>query len=402
MVTQGADQALGEHTMPASKSAVVRKRARPAAYARTDNSQQRIPQAEMPTHTLEEALKMPRAIIENYGGHAPRLLDVAVALNLAPRGGQFRRLASSVAKYGLTEFDKKTGGVTATELARRLVQPKNEEDVLRARREATLRPKIIHKFLQHYDGERFPDDNIAKKMLVSVGAPGAADAHMLTVLIKNAAYAGFFRVNDKGVRYVDLKNGIPALGPSQDDDRAHSSAIPDNSAVADVTSDQAESGAVLDSQPLAVAEGRIESKKVFITHGKNRSLLPDLKKLIAYGGFEPEIAIERESVSKPVPDKVIDGMRDCMASVIVIDADRRLFTEDGKEVVVLNDNVMIEVGAAMALYGRKFILLVQEGVQLPSNLQGLYQVRFKGQGLDLETGFRLLDILKNGELTQAK
>jgi hypothetical protein len=31
----------------------------------------------------------------------------------------------------------------------------------------------------------------------------------------------------------------------------------------------------------------------------------------------------------------------------------------------------IEIGAAMALYGRIFILLVADGTKLPSNLQGL-------------------------------
>jgi hypothetical protein len=36
-------------------------------------------------------------------------------------------------------------------------------------------------------------------------------------------------------------------------------------------------------------------------------------------------------------------------------------------VVVLNPNVLIEIGAAMALYGRRFILLVKAGTRLPSN-----------------------------------
>jgi Predicted nucleotide-binding protein containing TIR-like domain len=38
-----------------------------------------------------------------------------------------------------------------------------------------------------------------------------------------------------------------------------------------------------------------------------------------------------------------------------------------------NSNVLIEIGAAMALYDRNFILLVEEGTKLPSNLQGLYE-----------------------------
>jgi len=47
----------------------------------------------------------------------------------------------------------------------------------------------------------------------------------------------------------------------------------------------------------------------------------------------------------------------------------------------------------MALYGRRFILLVREGVKLPSNLQGLYEVRYSGEGLDAAVAMRLLEAI---------
>jgi predicted nucleotide-binding protein len=52
--------------------------------------------------------------------------------------------------------------------------------------------------------------------------------------------------------------------------------------------------------------------------------------------------------------------------------------------------VLIEIGAAMALYGRRYIFLVKEGVELPSNLRGLYEVRYAGDKLDGEVTIRLL------------
>lgn len=51
--------------------------------------------------------------------------------------------------------------------------------------------------------------------------------------------------------------------------------------------------------------------------------------------------------------------------------------------------------AALALYGRRFILLVREGVQLPSNLQGLYEVRYAGHNLDSDATIRLLEAIKD-------
>ena len=116
-------------------------------------------------------------------------------------------------------------------------------------------------------------------------------------------------------------------------------------------------------------------RRVFITHGKNRDLIDPIRKLLEYGELESVISVERTSVSKPVPEKVLDDMRSSGAAIIHVDADRTIVDKDGTEHVLLNPNVLIEIGAAMAFYGRRFILLVREGVKLPSNLQGLFEGR---------------------------
>src|SRR5579872_1123929 len=134
----------------------------------------------------------------------------------------------------------------------------------------------------------------------------------------------------------------------------------------------------------------IRLKRVFVTHGRNRGLVPQLKELLEFGQFQPVVSVERKSVSKPVPDKVMDDMRSCGAAIIHVDADREMMTQEGGREIVLNGNVLIEIGAAMALFGRRFILLVQDGIRLPSNLQGLYEVRYKGEQLDGESTLRLL------------
>jgi len=62
---------------------------------------------------------------------------------------------------------------------------------------------------------------------------------------------------------------------------------------------------------------------------------------------------------------------------------------------MLNENVLIEIGAAMALYGDRFILVVKEGVKLPSNLQGLLQLRYKGDTLDVNETVALMEAMKD-------
>lgn len=55
----------------------------------------------------------------------------------------------------------------------------------------------------------------------------------------------------------------------------------------------------------------------------------------------------------------------------------------------------------MALYNRKFILLVREGIPLPSNLQGLYEVRYSGDRLDGDATLRLLKAFKEFQNSSA-
>ncbi len=136
-------------------------------------------------------------------------------------------------------------------------------------------------------------------------------------------------------------------------------------------------------------------KRVFITHGKNRDLVDPIKKLLEYGELEPVVSVDRQSVSKPVPEKVLDDMRASGAAIIHVDADRTITDTDGVEHVLLNPNVLIEIGAAMAFYGRRFILLVRDGVKLPSNLQGLYEVRYSGETLDAHATIKLLEAIRD-------
>ena len=109
----------------------------------------------------------------------------------------------------------------------------------------------------------------------------------------------------------------------------------------------------------------------------------------------PVVSVERQTVSKPVPEKVMDDMRSSGAAIIYVEAEQVLIDKDANEQSVINPNVLIEIGAAMALFGRRFILLVKDGVNLPSNLGGLYEVRYSGDALDGDATIRLLEVIND-------
>ena len=132
--------------------------------------------------------------------------------------------------------------------------------------------------------------------------------------------------------------------------------------------------------------------RVFISHSRNREFVEPIRQLIKFGNLEAVVSVEQSTVSQPVTQKVMNDMRSCGAAIIHVDSEQKLMepSDTSKEVIVLNSNVLIEIGAAMALYGERYILLVREGVKLPSNLQGLYEVRYSGDKLDANETIKLM------------
>lgn len=86
-------------------------------------------------------------------------------------------------------------------------------------------------------------------------------------------------------------------------------------------------------------------------------------------------------------------MRSCGAAIIHVADEMKVLDQDGGEHLIINSNVLMEIGAAMALYGQRFILLVKKGVKLPSNLQGLYEVRYEGEALDSDATVNMLEAI---------
>ena len=162
-----------------------------------------------------------------------------------------------------------------------------------------------------------------------------------------------------------------------------------------ITEESTENGDLTGVADVDFGHGKVgdlvaHSNRVFITHGNNRKILDQVKELVAYGKYEPVVAIEHETAAKPVPQKVMDDMRTCRAAVIHVSAEGILYDEDRNRIPQINETVLIEIGAAMALYGTKFVLLVEEGLTLPSNLQGLYECRYDGNELNMTATMKLL------------
>lgn len=348
----------------------------------------RISQGEVPAYPLEQALRVAQALADNYASKPAKPLEVAAAMDMSPSSGPFRTLAGASIAYGLTEGGYNASEISLTELGRRVTAPLIENDDLAAKREALLKPKVVGDFLRKYADSPLPPTNIAQNVLGSMGVPPDRTSDVFTLIVEGAKTLGLLQ-DIKGKSYVNLDRGR-VISEVTDANHIRDTDSPDE--VADRAFDEAASDPVK-SLHVTPAETEGGIKKVFITHGHNKQFVEPIRKLLSFGEMEAVVSVEKQSVSQPVPDKVMNDMRDCGAAIIHVEGEMTLLDSEAKEHVVLNPNVLIEIGAAMALYGKRFILLVKNGVKLPSNLQGLYEVRYEGDTLDGNATIRLLEAI---------
>jgi predicted nucleotide-binding protein len=135
-----------------------------------------------------------------------------------------------------------------------------------------------------------------------------------------------------------------------------------------------------------------DALKVFITHGRNRDIVEQVETMLGVTEIDYEVAIESESTAIPVPEKVLSAMRRCNAAIICVSVEDD--RTDGEGNPTINENVLIEIGAAFVLYNQKVILLWDRRLKVPSNLQGLYRCEFEGDEIGFKEVMRLMKAVK--------
>jgi hypothetical protein len=259
--------------MPAKES---RARAVSASDARERTSQKDLPKV-----TLEEALKVPRAVFENYGGKPTAPHNVAIALDVSPGSSKWRTLTGAAVGYGLVDGAYGSDQIGPTPLSRRLFAPTVEGEELRAKREAALAPTVFRRFYEKYDGAKFPRDDIAVNVLKEMGVPDGQAQEALQNIKSNGQFAevlvttktGLFVFKNGRAPMTSVLQGDPAL---LDGDEAGSVETP---SVVDPAA-QARSGSadakVIELSSAGARPSSQWSGKVFITHGKNLDIVRQL------------------------------------------------------------------------------------------------------------------------------
>ena len=179
-------------------SKVTKKPLKAAGNAKTRSY---VSQEDVPSCSIDEALRVARAIADEYGGKATTPMDVAIALELQPNASSFRMACGASIAYGLTDGGAKSQSISLTDLGRRIVAPTEEGDDLQAKKEAVLRPRVFKEFLTKYDKSPLPKADIGINVLKVMQVPADRASNVFAMIVESAGEVGFLRqLKDK--RYV--------------------------------------------------------------------------------------------------------------------------------------------------------------------------------------------------------
>lgn len=362
-------------------------------------------QSDVPGYSLEKALIVGQALVDNYAGRPAKPIDVAIALNLKPTTGGFRLLTGASIAYGITNGGYNADVIELTELGKRILTPTEEGMEIMAKVEAVLKPRVLKEFYEKYNGNKIPNETIIKNVISqNMGVPVDKANDVLLMIKENASYVGILK-DIKGTLFISMdtpnfdkvqssegeskpnhNNNIPKLNESHSKEQEEDDEIE----LPESLVEKLDIKRTTSTTSTHNLEQKIANPRVFITHGKNKAIVEQLKEILQFGKFEVVVSVEKETLAIPVPDKVLNDMRSCNAAVIHIASEQQLLDTEGKVHNKINENVLIEIGAAMALYDKNFVLLVQKGINLPSNLQGLYLCYYEGEKLDYDATIKLL------------
>ncbi len=141
--------------------------------------------------------------------------------------------------------------------------------------------------------------------------------------------------------------------------------------------------------------------RVFISSIKNSKVVRQIQPTLELADIDACFAERLEPEAVPVSDHALQTMRECHAAIIVVTREDCCGGAGEADGLTLQQNILIEIGAAFVLYERRVVLLVDERLPLPPNLSGLTCFTFDEGDLTWEAGVKLMQAVKDFKSVRA-
>lgn len=356
-----------------------------------------------PTHTLEGALPVARAIRDDMAGKPMNRLLLADALGIKPSSSNFRALLSSSLKYGLTLGTEKAEEIVLTDLGRQAVG-RTQSAQEHALRRAAMTPSIFARFYADYNNSKVPSSEMLGKILATrYGVPERSTAECAKLLIENGNRVGIIR-QISGSPHVILTTDDEPVGdevtlPDVVEPPTAVETLPASVATPEIPEQQADE---VINTPAAVAEPDRRPKAIFLGHGRKVGPREKLERILRDFKIPFAVAVSEPNLGKPIPTKVRETMMSCGSAILIFTKDQKFFVEDGdghREVWRPSENVVHELGAASLLYEDRIVIFKERGIDLPSNFNSIGYIEFEEDGIEAKTVDLLKELIGFGLVT---
>jgi len=132
--------------------------------------------------------------------------------------------------------------------------------------------------------------------------------------------------------------------------------------------------------------------RVFISHRGDTNIMARIEEALDLADLEYEIVQRNSLESVPMSDEIFQAMRRCDAGIILVTENDYHNDDTGQPVV--DENLLVEIGAAFIQFERRVVLLRQTRIPLPVKLQGLDSCEFEAQGLGWDVAVKLIKSVK--------
>ncbi len=336
-----------------------------------------------PKRSLFECLKIAESIRDNNNLQPYNKLTLASSLAMSPNSSSFRMLITHSATYGLTSGSYAAENISLTSLGLSIVSPKSGTEKNEALKKALFNIPLFSKFFSKFNQGAVPKKDLLKNTLHrDYNIPMEDSDACYDIIIKNAKELGILN-NIKGNDYIQLDK-LSSLEMNVPQEEVEFTKEDSQYVVAEEEKRE--------NKDQLLKSSITEKPKVFISHSKNKKIVEQIKKLLDFGQFEYVIAEERETTAIPIAEKVFGLVKDCNCAIINLSVDQQ---EQSNGEYYINQNVLIEIGAALGQYNKKVILLVDKRFlgKTPSNLDGLYRCEYEGNELSFDTAMKLQQAL---------
>lgn len=231
---------MTENSPEASETTVVKKRGKKSrkgrrkakgktAAAAKAGGRVQMSAEQLPRKSLEQALRVARALREVHAGGPAKWPQIAEAMGISSGNQVNKYFLWSAQAYGLV--DKEDDEYSLSEVGRKILAPTKPNEDKEALVRALMTPVLFSRFFTDYNGSPFPtEEHIGNVLEVRYSIPRERVEEAKTLLKENGLFAGVLRQGDTGmiVRLDPSTTGVPTPAetlppPSPGDDSSAAS-----------------------------------------------------------------------------------------------------------------------------------------------------------------------------------